>query len=225
MPTSNRTSLSKQRARSQADKDLRREHLIAAAKLLFANASFEAVTIAQVAERAGVAKGTAYIYFANKESLFLELVRAELNDWLVELTRKLKRVSSADPSLAVPKLLARSVTRRPTLRRLLVLLHGVIEPNIDEVSAREFKLFLHALLTQSGTAIAARLPGLSVPDAATLVLQLHALVISVTQLADPPPVIAKVMAADPTLQSMCIDFESFMTATLTTLVRGTLTRC
>lgn len=222
MPTSARASLSKQRARSQADKDLRRTHLIAAAKHLFANASFEAVTIAQVAEHAGVAKGTAYIYFANKESLFLELVRAELSDWLVELTRKLKRLRSADPGLAVPSLLARSVSQRPTLRRLLVLLHSVIEPNIDETSARDFKLFLHALLTQGGTAIAARLPGLSVPDAATLVLQLHALVISVTQLADPPPVIAKVMAADPTLQAMCIDFESFMTATLTTLVRGTL---
>ena len=224
MPNSAKPSISKQRARSQADKDLRRTHLVAAARHLFASASFEAVTIARVAERAGVAKGTAYIYFANKETLFLELVRAELSDWLLELTRKLTRLRHADASLAVPRLLAQSVTERPTLRRLLVLLHSVIEPNIDEASAREFKLFLHALLTQSGTAIAARLPGLSVPDAATLVLQLHALVISVTQLADPPPVIAKVMAADPTLQSMCIDFESFMTATLTTLVRGTLTR-
>lgn len=222
MPTSAKTAISQQRARSQADKDLRRTHLIEAAKHLFAYASFEAVTIAQVAERAGVAKGTAYIYFANKETLFLELVRAELSEWLTELALKLKRLRSTDPTTAVPRLLARSVAERPTLRRLLVLLHSVIEPNIDEIAARDFKLFLHELLTQGGTAIAARLPGLSVPDAATLVLQLHALVISVTQLSDPPPVIAKVMAADPKLQAMCVDFESFMTATLTTLVRGTL---
>lgn len=223
MPTPERTTtISKQRARSQADKDLRRTHLIAAAKHLFANASFEAVTVAQVAEHAGVAKGTAYIYFANKETLFLELVRAELSDWLTDLTAKLRRLRSADPATAVPRLLARGVCERPTLRRLLVLLHSVIEPSIDEASAREFKLFLHALLMQAGTAIAAKLPGLSPQDAATLVLQMHALVISVTQLADPPPVIAKVMAADPNLQSMCIDFESFMGATLATLVRGTL---
>ena len=222
MPTSAKTALSKQRARSQADKGLRRTHLIAAAKHLFAGASFEAVTIAQVAEHAGVAKGTAYIYFANKETLFLELVRAELSDWLAELTAKLKRLRSVDPGTTVPRLLARSVSERPTLRRLLVLLHSVIEPSIDEASARDFKLFLHDLLAQAGTALAARLPGLTPQDAAILVLQLHALVISVTQLADPPPVIAKVMAADPILQAMCIDFESFMTATLTTLVRGTL---
>ncbi|MDP2368826.1 TetR family transcriptional regulator [Rhodoferax sp.] len=222
MPTSAQTAISKQRARSQADKDLRRTHLIAAARHLFAKASFEAVTIAEVAEQAGVAKGTAYIYFANKETLFLELVRAELSDWLVELTLKLKRLRSTDLATAVPRLLARSVTERAALRRLLVLLHSVIEPHIDEVAARDFKLFLHDLLTQGSTAIAAKLPGLSPQDAATLVLQLHALVISVTQLADPPPVIAKVMSDDPKLQAMCIDFESFMTATLTTLVRGTL---
>ena len=63
------------RARSVEDKDLRRAQLIAAATQLFADADFDAVTIARVAARAGVAKGTAYLYFATKESLFLELVR------------------------------------------------------------------------------------------------------------------------------------------------------
>ena len=222
MPPPAKTSTSQQRARSQADKDLRRTHLVEATRQLFAQASFEAVTIAQVAEHAGVAKGTAYLYFANKETLFLELVRTELSDWLADLTARLKRLRSAEPASAVPRLLARSVSERATLRRLLVLLHSVIEPHIDEATARDFKLFLHELLTQAGTAIAARLPGLSAADAATLILQLHALVISVTQLADPPPVIAKVMAEDPNLQSLCIDFEPFLAATLTTLVRGTL---
>ena len=66
------------RARSPQDKGLRRTHLIAAATRLFADADFDAVTIARVAEAAGVAKGTAYIYFATKETLFLELVRAEM---------------------------------------------------------------------------------------------------------------------------------------------------
>ena len=73
-----RPAISRQRARSPQDKDLRRTHLIAAATRLFADADFDAVTIARVAEAAGVAKGTAYIYFATKETLFVELVRAEL---------------------------------------------------------------------------------------------------------------------------------------------------
>lgn len=222
MPTPAKKVVSKQRARSQADKDVRRTQLIEAATRLFADASFEAVTIARVAETAGVAKGTAYLYFATKETLFLELVRAELTQWLADLTLKLKRLRSTQPASAVPAAVARSLAERPVLRRLLVLLHTVIEPNIDEASARDFKRFLRDLLAEAGVAIADKIPGLSVAKAVTFVLQTHALVISITQLADPPPVIARVIAADASLQSMCIDFESFLADTLRTLVRGML---
>lgn len=222
MPKFSKHSIGKQRARSQADKDLRRSHLIAAAKQLFAQANYEDVTIAQVAERAGVAKGTPYIYFANKETLFLELVCAELSEWLAELTPRLKRQRSADPASAVPRLLARSISERVDLRRLLVILHSVIEPNIDAESAHAFKVFLRDLLSEAGAALADKLPGLGVENAMILILQMHALTISVTQLADPPPVIAQVMADDPTLQGMCLDFEPFMSDTLSTLVRGML---
>lgn len=228
MPTPAKKVVSQQRARSVQDKDLRRAHLVDAATQLFADSNYEAVTIARVAELAGVAKGTAYLYFATKETLFLELARAELTLWVEALTKKLKRLrpgsstGSRQPAQAVPAAMARCVAERPVLGRLLVLLHSVIEPNIDEAAARDFKLCLRDLLTQASESIASKIPGLSAQDAATLVLQMHALVISLSQLAHPPPVIARVMAADPTLQSMQIDFEAFLAATLATLVRGTL---
>ena len=213
-------AISRQRARSPRDKDLRRAHLIAAATRLFADADFEAVTIARVAEAAGVAKGTAYIYFATKETLFVELVRAELTQWLAALTVTLKRLRSTQPATAVPRSIAKSLSTRPVLCRLLVLLHSVIEPKIDEASAREFKIFLRDVLLQASTLIAGKIPGLTPADAATLVLQTHALVISITQLANPPPVIARVMAMDVSLQDMHIEFEPFLARTLTQLVRG-----
>lgn len=216
-------AISRQRARSPHDKDLRRAHLVEAATRLFADADFDAVTIARVAEAAGVAKGTAYIYFATKETLFLELVRAELTQWLAALTLKLKRLRSTRPATAVPVAIAKSLAGRPVLRRLLVLLHSVIEPKIDEATAREFKLFLRDVLRQASHLIADTIPGLTPTDAATLVLQTHALVISITQLASPPPVIARVVAADTSLHMMQIDFEDFLALTLTTLVRGVRT--
>ena len=218
--------VSQQRARSVEDKDLRRAHLIDAATRLFADSNFEAVTIARVADLAGVAKGTAYLYFATKETLFLELARAELTLWVQALTKKLKRLrpgsGSGHLARSVPLAMARCAAERPGLGRLLVLLHSVIEPKIDESAARDFKLYLRDLLTQASEAIARKIPGLNAQDAATLVLQMHALVISLSQLANPPPVIARVMADDPSLHAMQIDFESFLAATLTTLVRGML---
>ena len=208
-----------QRARSPADKDLRRATLIAAATQLFADSDFDAVTIARVAERAGVAKGTAYLYFATKETLFLELVREALAQWLVDLTQRLGRIRSAQ---AVPLAIAKSLAEKRDMRRLLVLLHSVIEPHIDEATARGFKIFMRDLLRDISALIMRKIPGLAPSDAPTLVLQTHALVISLTQLAEPPAVIASVMAADPSLQPLQIEFEPFLARTLATLVRGML---
>lgn len=215
-------TISQQRARSAEDKDLRRTHLIEAATQLFADADFDAVTIARVAEAAGVAKGTAYIYFATKEALFLELVRAELMLWLQDVESAMQRLRARQPLDAVPAALARSAAQRPALCRLLVLLHTVIEPKIDEAAARDFKLFLRDLLVRASAAVCARLPGLTEAQAGTLMLQLHALVISLAQLSNPPPVIARVMANTPELQFMQIDFEPFLRDTLAALVRGSL---
>jgi AcrR family transcriptional regulator len=209
----------RQRARSPGDKDLRRAALVAAATQLFAISDFDAVTVARVAEQAGVAKGTAYLYFATKETLFLELVREALAHWLVELTQRLSRTRSAQ---AVPLAIAKSLAEQRDLRRLLVLLHSVIEPHIDEAAARSFKIFMRDLLGDISTLIMLKIPGLTRADAATLVLQTHALVISLTQLAEPPAVIAKVMAADPSLQPMQIEFEPFLAQTLRLLTRGML---
>lgn len=214
--------LGRQRARTLEDKDLRRSHLLQAAAELFAQTDFDGVTIANMAQRAGVAKGTAYLYFNCKEAVFLELVQAELILWESDLGLALQVLPSKRPADAVPAAIASTLSKRPTLGRLLVLLHSVIEPQLDLESARAFKIFLRDLVGRISSNLVQSIPGLSAGQAATLVMQIHALVISVTQLASPPPVIAQVLAADASLQLMCVDFEPFLAATLSTLLRGTL---
>jgi len=54
----------------------RREAILAAALEEFSARGFAATRLDDVAARAGVAKGTIYLYFEDKESLFQELVRA-----------------------------------------------------------------------------------------------------------------------------------------------------
>jgi AcrR family transcriptional regulator len=56
----------------------RREAILAAALDEFSSLGFEAARLDDVAKRAGVAKGTIYLYFRDKESLFQELIRAML---------------------------------------------------------------------------------------------------------------------------------------------------
>ena len=56
----------------------RREAILAAALDEFSSKGFAAARLDDVAKRAGVAKGTIYLYFADKETLFQELARSML---------------------------------------------------------------------------------------------------------------------------------------------------
>src|SRR4051812_14450587 len=73
----------------------RRGAILAAALDEFAARGFAATRLDDVAKRAGVAKGTIYLHFADKETLFQELIRAELSP----VVGALEHVSHADVPL------------------------------------------------------------------------------------------------------------------------------
>jgi AcrR family transcriptional regulator len=64
--------------RRDARKTERRDAILAAALDEFSAQGFAATRLDDVARRAGVAKGTIYLYFRDKEALFQELVRSLL---------------------------------------------------------------------------------------------------------------------------------------------------
>jgi AcrR family transcriptional regulator len=71
--------LPRRRNASRAQKTAaRREAILAAALDEFSARGFAATRLEDVARRAGVAKGTIYLHFAEKEALFQELVRTML---------------------------------------------------------------------------------------------------------------------------------------------------
>src|SRR5205809_338429 len=59
-------------------KNARPEEIISAALEVFADRGFAATKLEDVARRAGVTKGTIYLYFENKEALFKALVRVTI---------------------------------------------------------------------------------------------------------------------------------------------------
>ncbi len=76
------------KARSAA----RRDAILAAALEEFSAGGFEATRLDDVAKRANVAKGTIYLYFHDKESLFQELIRA----MLTPLVGTIEAIGNAD---------------------------------------------------------------------------------------------------------------------------------
>src|SRR5215510_14122225 len=77
--TPRRQSAARPRAERQAQ---RREAILSAALDEFAARGFAATRLDDVARRAGVAKGTIYLYFRDKESLFQDLVRSVIGPLL-----------------------------------------------------------------------------------------------------------------------------------------------
>lgn len=59
-------------------KDARPQELLAAALDLFVERGYTAAKLDEVAARAGVSKGTLYLYFANKEDLFKAVIRESM---------------------------------------------------------------------------------------------------------------------------------------------------
>jgi len=59
-------------------KEARPQELLAAALDLFVERGFATTRLEDVAKRAGVSKGTLYLYFANKEELFKAVVRENI---------------------------------------------------------------------------------------------------------------------------------------------------
>jgi AcrR family transcriptional regulator len=74
-----RTATPKRAGGARALQPGKRQLILAAALEEFSARGFAAARLEDVARRAGVAKGTIYLYFSDKETLFQELVRAELS--------------------------------------------------------------------------------------------------------------------------------------------------
>src|SRR6266852_429920 len=101
----------------------RRETILAAALDEFSTRGFEATRLDDVARRAGIAKGTIYLYFADKEALFQELLRS----MLTPIIGRIEAMGQADLPIAafadsIVELFVREIfeTRRKDVIRLMI---------------------------------------------------------------------------------------------------------
>lgn len=117
----------------------RRAAILAAALDEFSARGFAAARLDDVAKRAGVAKGTIYLHFRDKEALFQEIVRAEIGPFIGLLER------APDPQVPVRALVERLMeafvrevltTRRRDILRLIIT-EGPRFPALAEFYYRE----------------------------------------------------------------------------------------
>src|SRR2546425_10611224 len=116
-------------------KNARPEEIISAALEVFADRGFAATKLEDVARRAGVTKGTIYLYFENKEALFKALVRETIvpvieqgealaksftgsaRDLFERLVREYLRLVGETSLASIPRLMIAEARNYPELGR------------------------------------------------------------------------------------------------------------
>lgn len=84
-------------ARRRLDVADRREELLGAARDAFSRWPYEAVTVAQIARAADASEALVYRYFSGKEELYLETVRAAVDDLLLRQRALADRLPPGTP--------------------------------------------------------------------------------------------------------------------------------
>ena len=208
-----------QRARQAEQKQQRRLAILDAAWAMYQTAPYESLTIAGVAERVGLAKGTMYLYFATKEELFLALTERELFAWLAEVDAQLSEERPAWDIPAVVEIACATLDAHPALTRLLAILSTVLEQNIDLETAIRFKRALLERMLRTGALLERRLPFLAPGGGLRTLTRCHALVVGLRHLADPAPIVREALR-QPDLTLFNIDFAAELRASVTALLQG-----
>ncbi len=117
----------------------RKEAILAAALEEFSASGFAATRLDDVARRAGVAKGTIYLHFRDKEMLFQELVRSQLGPLVTTVeAAPLADLPIRSVAEALLNLFVREIfgTRRKDVLRLIIT-EGSRFPKLAEFYYRE----------------------------------------------------------------------------------------
>ena len=207
------------RARNAEAKDERRADILRAALDLFSEHPYGKVTMAALARHTGLAKGTVYLYFDTKEAVFLALLLEQLDDWYAALSPRLEALPADEILDRMPDIVARSLATRPSLIRLLGLLHTTLERNVEVGLAREFKQRHCDLMAGPAKVLEDKVSGFAPGAGAQLMMRTHALVVGIGQMANPSASAAAAIDC-PELAVFKIDFEGELREMLRIMVRG-----
>lgn len=193
------------RALDTAQKSQRRAAIVRAAEALLHRDPAARFSVEALARRAGLAKGTVYLYFRTREEVLLALHEQQLHALFDVLGRALER----------PRASARSVVRaglrhhagHPEFYPLAGRCRDMLDTNVGAEAALAFHVALAQRLAALGRRVEALYPGLRAGEGAALLTNSYALIVGLWQQADIPPVLREAMAR-PDLKVFRMDFES-----------------
>ncbi len=210
------------RAVQAEDKAARRAAILHAAEALIERDPENFASVAHVAEAAGLAKGTVYLYFRTKEEIVLA-VHAQHSERLFEAMDALLAAHRSDlkPEHVAEEFCA-FVTANPIFLHVGAACHSSFQRNIEPDVMREFRALTAARLARFGPMLEAQFSQLVRGDGIALLQATYALALGLWQLCDPTQKKAKGIGEHPELAVFDRDFRKDLKNSLLSLWRGFL---
>jgi len=191
------------RARDPEEKAKRRAAILAAAWTLYADQDLTAISVAQIARHAGVAKGTVYLYFQTREEIFAELLDDHYARWLASIVARIPTSPTADQVAAA---ILGYLEDNNRFLSLACTGNAILEQNMSEDAAIRFKRNLDAGFRETALALSHQ-AGLEVELTGELLLQSYAVITGLWQIAEPPSHIRAILEREG-IRSFTIDFTT-----------------
>ncbi len=112
---------------NEAKREMRRREILNAAKGLFAERGFHAASISEIIKRAGIARGTFYLYFNSKDAVFESILELAIHELQVRIIGVDVDEGAPPPSLQLHENVSRVLNYMLADRELiqLILAHGL----------------------------------------------------------------------------------------------------
>ena len=205
------------RAVGAEDKSERRAAIVRAAAALLQRDPSARFAVEAIARRAGLAKGTVYLYFGSRDEVLLALHDQQSHELFDVLERALSAADSHGRRVVEGGLAY--LRGHPEFYPIAANCRHMLDTNIGTGAALDFKLGIARRLEPLGRRIEELYPGLARGEGVALLTNCYAMIIGLWQQADPPLSLRKVMQR-PEMAIFRIDFEKQLVAALLDLWEG-----
>ncbi len=205
------------RAVAPGEKTERREVIVQAAAALLRRDPSATFSVEELARRAGLAKGTVYLYFGTREEVLLAL-HAQQAQELFDVVERALAAPDAHGRRVVEGGLA-YLRAHPEFYPVAGNCRNMLDTNIGTEAALAFKLGIAQRLEPLGRRIEEIHPGLATGEGIALLTNCYAMIIGLWQQTDPPLCLRKVMHR-PEMAIFRVDFEKQLVAALLDLWEG-----
>jgi AcrR family transcriptional regulator len=172
----------RQRAIQAEAKQERHHAILDAAERLLSRSHDRMANVAEVADEAGLAKGTVYLYFPSKEELLLAVHERNIDGFFRALITRLEteRAMTIDEMLA---LTCKHLVEPPLFLPLAARCFGMMGQGVPSEAALAFKQRMAQRLQGAGAGLERHFPGLATGEGVALLRHTYALIIGLWQMS------------------------------------------